>query len=45
MHNYIGNKGLRFQLCNQLWDVFLLGQDMKMSQMSLCIELDPAIPR
>ena len=36
----IGKKGRRFQLCHQFLAVFLLGQDMVMSQMSLYIELD-----
>ena len=34
---YIGKKGCRFQLCHQFLAVFLLGQDMVMSQMSLYI--------
>ena len=37
---YRGKKGRRFQLCHQFLAVFLLGQDMVMSQMSLYIELD-----
>ena len=37
---YIGKKGRRFQLCHQFLAIFLLGQDMAMSQMSLYIELD-----
>ena len=36
----IGKKGRRFQLCHQFLAVFLLGQDMVESQMSLYIELD-----
>ena len=37
---HIDKKGRRFQLCHQFLAVFLLGQDMVMSQMSLYIELD-----
>ena len=36
----IGKKGCRFQLCHQVLAVFLLGQDVVMSQKSLYIELD-----
>ena len=36
----IGKKGCRFQLCHRFLAVFLLGQDMVMSQMSLYIELE-----
>ena len=36
----IGKKGRRFQLSLQFLAVFLLGQDMVESQMSLYIELD-----
>ena len=32
---YIGRKGHRFQLCHQFLAIFLLGQDVVMSQMSL----------
>ena len=37
MHNYIGKKGRRFQLCHQFLAIFLLSQDVVMS---LYIELD-----
>ena len=37
---YIGEKRRRFQLCHHSLAIFLLGQDVVMSQMSLYIELD-----
>ena len=38
MHIIIDKKGLRFQLCHQFLAIFLLGQDVVMSQMSLYID-------
>ena len=38
----IGKNGCRLQLCHQFLAIFLLGQDMVMSQMSLYIELHGA---
>ena len=43
---YIRKQGRRFQLCHQFLAVFLLGQDMVMSKMSLYIQQKtPNIPR
>ena len=39
-HIIIDTKGRRFQLCNRFLAVFLLGQDVVTSQMSLYIKLD-----
>ena len=36
----IGKKGSRCQLCQQFSAIFLLGQDVVISQISLYIELD-----
>ena len=36
----IGKKGRRFQLCHQFLAIFLLGQDVVMSHMSLYLKLD-----
>ena len=43
MH-FIGKKGRRFQLCHQFLAVFLLGQDIVISQISFCDTVHRAGP-